>query len=93
MTPRRSDDADLPATIPPSITFASGREVSKASLFYVLQAGGWGAVYTACSLAAVQKFGLWPTLLDKASSRLSRSRWTRQARRHFSLQMARTRRN
>lgn len=64
MTPRRSDDADPPATIPPSITLASGREVSKAGLFHVLQAGGWAAVYTICSLAAVQKFGLWPTLLD-----------------------------
>jgi two-component sensor histidine kinase len=64
MTLRRSDDAELPATTPPSITLASGREISKASLFNVLQAGGWVAAYVVCSFAATQAFGLWPALLD-----------------------------
>jgi hypothetical protein len=49
---------------PPSITLASGREISKASLFYVLQVGGWAALYTVCSIAAESKYGLWPALLD-----------------------------
>src|SRR5271155_4566567 len=64
MTPRRSDYAELPATNAPSITLGSGREVSKASLFNVLQVGGWAAAYTVCSLAAEQRFGLWPALFD-----------------------------
>ena len=40
MTPKRSDYAELPAPNPPSITLGSGREVSKASLFKVLQRRG-----------------------------------------------------
>jgi len=64
MTPRRSDYAELPAPNPPSITLGSGREVSKASLFKVLQASGWTAAYAVCALAAEQRFGLWPALLD-----------------------------
>ena len=64
MTPRRSDYAELPAPNPPSITLGSGREVSKASLFNVLQAGGWTAAYAVCTIAAEQRFGLWPALLD-----------------------------
>ena len=64
MTPGRSDGAELPATNPSSITLASGREVSKASLFNVLQAGGWPAAYVVCALAAEQRLGLWPTLLN-----------------------------
>jgi two-component system, LytTR family, sensor kinase len=64
MTLRRSDYAEPPATNPPSITLASGREISKASLFNVLQAGGWGAAYVVCSFAAAHVFGLWPALLD-----------------------------
>jgi signal transduction histidine kinase len=53
-----------PAMNSPSITLASGREVSKASLFNVLQAGGWAAAYAVCTLAAEQAFGLWPALYD-----------------------------
>jgi two-component system, LytTR family, sensor kinase len=64
MTPRRSDSTELPAPSPPSIILASGREVSKASLFKVLQAGGWTAAYAVCALAAETRFGLWPALLD-----------------------------
>ncbi len=56
--------AELPAGNPPSITLASGREISKASLFYVLQAGGWTALFTVCSIAAESRYGLWPALLD-----------------------------
>jgi two-component system LytT family sensor kinase len=56
--------AELPVRNPPSITLASGREISKASLFYVLQACGWAALYTVCSIAAESKYGLWPALLD-----------------------------
>jgi two-component system LytT family sensor kinase len=63
MTPRRSDFAELPAPIP-SIILGSGREVSKASLFKVLQVGGWTAAYAVCSIAAEQRYGLWPALLD-----------------------------
>ena len=64
MTPKRSDAAELPATNPPSITLGSGREISKASLFNALQAGGWAATYAVCALAAEQRVGLWPTLLN-----------------------------
>ena len=64
MTPTGSDYAELPAPNRPSITLGSGREVSKASLFNVLQAGGWAAAYVVCSIAAEQRFGLWPALLD-----------------------------
>lgn len=64
MTLGRSDYADLPATNPPSITLASGREISKASLFKALQAGGWTAAYFVCSLAAAEVFGIWPALLE-----------------------------
>ena len=56
--------AELPATTPPSITLASGRDISKSSLFNVLQASGWAAAYTVCSIAAEASFGLWPALLD-----------------------------
>jgi signal transduction histidine kinase len=64
MTPRRSDDAEQSAAKPSSITLASGREISKTSLFTVLQAGGWTALYTVCSFAAAQEVGLWPALFD-----------------------------
>jgi two-component system, LytTR family, sensor kinase len=64
MIPRRSNDADLPATNPPSVTLGSGRKISKASLFNVLQAGGWGAAYAVCALAAEQNQGLWPAVFD-----------------------------
>jgi two-component sensor histidine kinase len=65
MTHGRSDGAGLPATTSaPSITLASGREVSKASLFNVLQVGGWTAAYAVCALAAGQTLGLWPTLVN-----------------------------
>jgi two-component system, LytTR family, sensor kinase len=64
VTPRRSDYAELPAPNPQSIILGSGREVSKASLFKVLQAGGWTAAYAVCSLAAEPRFGLWPSLFD-----------------------------
>jgi two-component system, LytTR family, sensor kinase len=64
MTPRRSDDAEQSATKLSSITLASGREISKTSLFTVLQAGGWTALYTVCSFAAAQEVGLWPALFD-----------------------------
>jgi two-component system, LytTR family, sensor kinase len=56
--------AELPANNPPPITLASGREISKASLFYVLQACGWAALFTVCSIAAEPRYGLWPALLD-----------------------------
>jgi len=65
MTPFRSDFAELPAPNPPSIILGSGRQVSKASLFKVLQAGGWTAAYAVCALAGEEKVGgLWPTLLN-----------------------------
>jgi signal transduction histidine kinase len=64
MMPGRPDDAELPATNSPSITLASGRGISKAGLFKVLQAGGWTAAYVVCSFAATQVFGLGPALLD-----------------------------
>jgi two-component system, LytTR family, sensor kinase len=64
MTPRRSDDAELPAPNPKSIMLGSGREVSKATLFNVLQVGGWTALTMICSLAAMQSLGFWPTLFD-----------------------------
>jgi len=65
MTRRRSDYAELPSPNPPSITLASGREVSKASLFKVLQVGGWTAAYTVCALAGGQKArGIWPMLFN-----------------------------
>jgi two-component system LytT family sensor kinase len=64
MTSRRSDYAELPSPNPASITLASGREVSKASLFKVLQASGWTAVYVVCALAGEPKVGLWPSLLN-----------------------------
>jgi two-component system, LytTR family, sensor kinase len=64
MIPTRSADAELPTKSSPSITLGSGRVVSKTSLFYVLQVGGWTAAYVVCALAAEQKFGLWPTLLN-----------------------------
>src|ERR1700691_2935500 len=64
MIPRRSNDAPLPATNPPSVTLGSGRKISKASLFNVLQAGGWGAAYAVCALAAEQNQGFWPAVLD-----------------------------
>jgi hypothetical protein len=63
MTLRRSDYAEAPARNLPSITLPSGREISKTSLFNVLQAGGWTAAYVVCSFAAAQMFGLWPALL------------------------------
>ena len=47
-----------PPSNPPSITLASGREISKATLFKVLQAGGWAAAYVVCSFAAEQS--IWP---------------------------------
>jgi len=56
--------SELPAPNPPSIILGSGREVSKATLFKVLQAGGWTAAYAVCSLAAETRFGLWPALFD-----------------------------
>jgi two-component system, LytTR family, sensor kinase len=56
--------AGLPANNPPPVTLASGREISKVSLFYVLQACGWTALFTVCSIAAESKYGLWPALLD-----------------------------
>lgn len=59
-----SYDAGLPASDPPFITLGSGREISKASLFTVLQTGGWGALYAACTFAEAQISGVWPALLD-----------------------------
>ena len=64
MIPKCSENTDLPATNPPSVTLGSGRKISKASLFNVLQAGGWAAVYAVCALAAEQHQGLWPAVLD-----------------------------
>jgi two-component system LytT family sensor kinase len=55
---------ELPAPSSPSITLGSGREVSKASLYMVLQAAGWTAVYAGCVLASEQRIGLWPALLN-----------------------------
>ena len=64
MSQRGADYAELPALNPPSIILGSGRKISKASLFKVLQAGGWTAAYAVCSLAAEQRYGLLPALLD-----------------------------
>jgi two-component system, LytTR family, sensor kinase len=55
---------ELPAPSSPSITLGSGTEVSETSLFKVLQAGGWTAVYVGVVLEAHEKIGLWPTLLN-----------------------------
>jgi two-component system, LytTR family, sensor kinase len=63
MTPRRSDNA-VPAESPPSFTLGSGREISKATLFSVLQLGGWTALTLVCSLAAAQSVSIWPALFD-----------------------------
>jgi two-component system LytT family sensor kinase len=64
MTPTRSDYGELAGKNPASITLGSGREVSKTTLFMVLQASGWTAAYVICALAAVQRVGLWPSLLN-----------------------------
>jgi two-component system, LytTR family, sensor kinase len=64
MTPSQSDDAELPAPNPKSISLGSGREISKATLFIVLQVGGWTALTMVCVLAAAQNFGFWPALFD-----------------------------
>jgi two-component system LytT family sensor kinase len=56
--------AELPARNPPFISLASGRAISKASLFYALQVCGWAALFTVCSIAAESRYGLWPALLD-----------------------------
>jgi two-component system, LytTR family, sensor kinase len=64
MIPKCSENADPPATNPPSVTLGSGRKISKASLFNVLQAGGWGGAYAVCALASEQNQGLWPALFD-----------------------------
>jgi two-component system, LytTR family, sensor kinase len=64
MTLRRSDDAELLVANSPSITLGSGREVSKATLFNLLQLGGWTGAYAVCALAAEEKEGLSPTLLN-----------------------------
>jgi two-component system LytT family sensor kinase len=64
MTARRSDDDPLPATNPLYVTLGSGRKISKTGLFNVLQAGGWGAAYAVCALAAEQDQGLWPAVLN-----------------------------
>jgi signal transduction histidine kinase len=61
--PALADDAP-PAADASSITLVSGREVSKDSLFYVLQIGGWTAAYLVCSLAAERRSGLWPALVN-----------------------------
>ncbi|HEX3398303.1 MAG TPA: histidine kinase [Steroidobacteraceae bacterium] len=65
MIPRRSDYIELSAPNPPSITLGSGREVSKTTLFNVLQTGGWTAAYAVCALAGEQvSGGLWATLFN-----------------------------
>jgi two-component system, LytTR family, sensor kinase len=64
MTPVSAEFTELPAPNPRSIIFGSGREVSKSSLFKVLQAGGWTAAYVVCSLAAEVRFGLWAALFN-----------------------------
>jgi two-component system LytT family sensor kinase len=64
MTPRLSDYAELPAANLLYVTLGSGRKISKGSLFNVLQAGGWGAAYAVCALAAEQNQGLWPAVFD-----------------------------
>ena len=60
----RTLGSELPALNPPSIILGSGRKVSKASLFKLLQAGGWTAAYAVCSLAAETRVGLLPALYD-----------------------------
>ena len=66
MIPRHADYPELPSLAnPSSITFGSGREVSKTSLFNVLQVGGWTAAYGVCALAGEQQAGgIWQTLLN-----------------------------
>ena len=59
-----ADDTELPASNPPSITLGSGREVSKSTLFIVLQVGGWTALTMVCGLAAMQTLRFWPALFD-----------------------------
>jgi two-component system, LytTR family, sensor kinase len=64
MPPGRLNEPELAAANSPSITLGSGRVVSKASLFIVLQVGGWLAACAVCALAVLQKFGFWPGLLN-----------------------------
>src|SRR5271165_4178223 len=64
MIPTRSGGAATPAIRHLSVTLGSGRKVSKASLFIVLQAGGWAAAFAVCALAAEEKQGLWPSLFN-----------------------------
>ena len=58
------EDAELPATNFPSVTLGSGRKISKAGLFLVLQAAGWGAVFAGCAFASERNQGLWPAVFD-----------------------------
>jgi two-component system, LytTR family, sensor kinase len=62
--PPQTLGSELPTPNPRSIVLGSGREVSKASLFIVLQAGGWTAAYVVCALAGQERFGLWPSLVN-----------------------------
>src|SRR5579863_9294263 len=64
MTARSSDEDELPATNPLYVTLGSGRKISKASLFNVLQVGGWAAAYAVCAIAAEQEQRLWPAVFD-----------------------------
>jgi two-component system, LytTR family, sensor kinase len=65
MSPGRTDDGELASVKPSFITLGSGRRISKASLFRMLQGGGWAATYVVCAAAGGQRAGgLSPMLLN-----------------------------
>ena len=64
MTPGRSDYPEPSALSPSFITLASGRRLSKVSLFYVLQTGGWAGTYVVCAAAGGQRVGFLPGLFN-----------------------------
>jgi two-component system, LytTR family, sensor kinase len=65
MSHDRANDAEVRAPNPPFITLGSGRKISKAGLFSMLQGGGWAATYVVCAAAGGQRVGgLAPKLLN-----------------------------
>jgi two-component sensor histidine kinase len=50
-----------------ALRLASGRELSKATLFYLLHTGGWLTIGVVFAASDVAKKGLWPALLEDLS--------------------------
>jgi two-component system, LytTR family, sensor kinase len=59
-------DGEQPKTATPFL-LASGRELSKSTLFYLLHSAGWIAVGTVSIASDFTKKGLWPALLEDLS--------------------------